>query len=138
MDPDAAGHEPCMQRFLRSPLRLLHAAERRASVGGALFALLVSGCTTPVDIGCEDGISGILSAEMRLAAERSATLDPITNVENRGFGVVPFDTDEPKRPRLRYRDGQLAPLNHCAIRLANKLNPRIPPCYINGLPVGFC
>ena len=65
-------------------------------------------------------------------------LDPATLVEHRDHGVVPFAGSRPERPRLRYADGQVSPLEHCAVRLSNKLNPRIPPCYVNGRPIGFC
>jgi hypothetical protein len=41
-------------------------------------------------------------------------------------------------PRLRYFDGNQVSLNdRCAVRKA-KLNPKMPPIYVNGQPVGFC
>lgn len=55
-----------------------------------------------------------------------------------GAGVVPFRSAQHQRPLLRYADGQLASLDHCAVKLENPLNPKIPPCYVNGRPVGFC
>ena len=53
-------------------------------------------------------------------------------------GVIPVASGQPERPRLRYLDGQLSPNSSCAIRLGNKLNPRIPPVRVNGQPIGFC
>ncbi len=43
-----------------------------------------------------------------------------------------------EKPRLRYLDGQISLNDSCAIRLPNKLNPSIPPMYVNGAPIGFC
>lgn len=41
-------------------------------------------------------------------------------------------------PRLRYFDGDQVSLNdRCAVRKV-KLNPKMPPIYVNGQPVGFC
>ena len=41
-------------------------------------------------------------------------------------------------PRLRYYDGDQVSLNdRCAVRHV-KLNPKMPPIYVNGQPVGFC
>lgn len=55
-----------------------------------------------------------------------------------GEGVFPVASANPERPRLRYLDGQVSSNNTCAIRLPNKLNPDVPPMYLNGMPVGFC
>ena len=70
------------------------------------------------------------------------TEDPVTMVavvgDAQADGVVEIESETPNRPHLRYRDGQASQLTHCAIKLANKLNPKIPPCYVNGSPVGFC
>ena len=41
-------------------------------------------------------------------------------------------------PRLRYFDGSQVSLNdRCAVRKV-KLNPKMPPVYVNGQPIGFC
>lgn len=55
-----------------------------------------------------------------------------------GDGVVALPSDNPLRFHLRYRDGQVSVNDACAIRLENKLNPKIPPVYVNGRPIGFC
>jgi len=55
-----------------------------------------------------------------------------------GDGVVALPSDNPLRFHLRYRDGQVSLNDACAIRLENKLNPKIPPVYVNGQPIGFC
>jgi len=44
----------------------------------------------------------------------------------------------PAYPRLRYLDGQVSLNESCAIRVENGLNRKIPPVYVNGLPIGFC
>jgi len=55
-----------------------------------------------------------------------------------GAGVFYVAGPDPTRPRVRYADGQVGPDDHCAIRVAAKLNRRIPPVYVNGTPIGFC
>jgi hypothetical protein len=55
-----------------------------------------------------------------------------------GAGVFYVAGADAARPRVRYADGQVGPLDHCAIRTANKLSRRIPPVYVNGTPIGFC
>lgn len=50
--------------------------------------------------------------------------------------VVPAPDGGPHR--LRFADGRVSLNDLCMIRLANDLNPAIPPLYVNGRPVGFC
>jgi hypothetical protein len=41
-------------------------------------------------------------------------------------------------PRIRYFDTDKVSINdRCAVR-KTKLNPKMPPVYVNGEPVGFC
>jgi hypothetical protein len=41
-------------------------------------------------------------------------------------------------PLVRYFEGNLLSLNdRCAVRKV-KLNPKMPPVYVNGRPIGFC
>ena len=53
-------------------------------------------------------------------------------------GVFAVRGGDPARPQLRYCDGQVARNDSCMIRLGRKLNPKVPPLYVNGEPVGFC
>jgi hypothetical protein len=46
--------------------------------------------------------------------------------------------EDPAHPRVRYLDGQLALDATCAIQIGNKLSRKVPPCYVNGQPIGFC
>jgi hypothetical protein len=55
-----------------------------------------------------------------------------------GEGVLFVASGDETRPRLRYLDGQVSQNETCAIRIGSKLNPKIPPVYINGEPIGFC
>lgn len=55
-----------------------------------------------------------------------------------GDGVFALASADPKHPRLRYADGQVSLNDSCMIKLGNKLNPKVPPFYLNGSPVGFC
>lgn len=55
-----------------------------------------------------------------------------------GDGVFALASADPMHPRLRFGDGQISMNASCMIKLGNKLNPKIPPFYLNGTPVGFC
>ena len=49
-----------------------------------------------------------------------------------------FVNPEDTLPRVRYyEDGQVSLNDRCAVRKV-KLNPKMPPIYVNGQPVGFC
>lgn len=41
-------------------------------------------------------------------------------------------------PRLRYFDGNQVSLNDRCPNTKAKLNPKMPPIYVNGQPIGFC
>ena len=70
--------------------------------------------------------------------EAPAAMMPMQPVVLDGAGVFPVSGDDVTRPRLRYADGQVSLNDTCAIRMDKTLNPKIPPVYINGQPVGFC
>ena len=55
-----------------------------------------------------------------------------------GDGVFVLESVRRDRAHLRYADGQISVNDACMIRLENGLNPRIPPMYVNGRPLGFC
>jgi hypothetical protein len=40
-------------------------------------------------------------------------------------------------PRLRYTDSLVSVNDRCIVT-ARKLNPRMAPVYVNGVPIGFC
>ena len=46
-------------------------------------------------------------------------------------------TADPARPKLKYADS-LVSLNDRCVVSQTKLNPRVRPVYVNGLPIGFC
>ena len=49
-----------------------------------------------------------------------------------------YVNDQDTLPHLRYFDGNQVSINdRCAVR-KDKLNPKMPPIYVNGQPVGFC
>ena len=55
-----------------------------------------------------------------------------------GDGVVVLPSEDAGRFHLRFADGQVSVNDACAIRLENRLHPKIPPVYVNGQPIGFC
>ena len=63
---------------------------------------------------------------------------PEAGMELDGDGVFALAAEREDRARLRYEDGQVSVNDSCAIRVDNRLNPRIPPMYVNGRPIGFC
>ena len=46
-------------------------------------------------------------------------------------------TSDSLHPRLRYADSLDSRNDRCLVA-QNKLNPRVRPVYVNGLPMGFC
>lgn len=46
-------------------------------------------------------------------------------------------TADPKHPRLKFADSLVTPNDRCMVSQA-KLNPRVRPVYVNGVPMGFC
>ncbi len=107
-------------------------AVRRAFTALALSALVA----LPA---CALGASGeraMTDAELRTHDERICpSLQASTMCE--GVFAVPSE-DDPSRHRLRFVDGQVSRNDSCMIRLGNRLNPKVPPMYVNGEPVGFC
>ena len=53
-------------------------------------------------------------------------------------GVFAVPAEDPSLHRLRFIDGQVSANDSCMIRMGNRLNPKVPPMYVNGEPVGFC
>ena len=46
-------------------------------------------------------------------------------------------TKDPDYPRLRYADSLVSANDRCIVSQA-KLNPKVAPLYVNGVPIGFC
>jgi hypothetical protein len=46
-------------------------------------------------------------------------------------------TADPKHPRLKFADSLVTPNDRCMVSQA-KLNPKVRPVYVNGVPMGFC
>ena len=95
------------------------------------LGLWLAGCAAPVAQGS--------LAEPEAPAEEPAAMAmqaamPVLD----GEGVIYVASTGATRPRVRYLDGQVSLNSHCAIRVENKLNRRIPPVYVNGRPIGFC
>jgi hypothetical protein len=44
---------------------------------------------------------------------------------------------DPAFPRLKYADSLESPNDRCIVSQA-KLNPKMVPIYVNGVPIGFC
>jgi hypothetical protein len=48
-----------------------------------------------------------------------------------------YDRPDAELPRLEFPDGTRTENDRCMI-LERKLNPKIPPIWVNDTPVGFC
>ena len=46
-------------------------------------------------------------------------------------------TKDPDFPKIKYADSLVSPNDRCIVSQA-KLNPKMAPLYVNGLPIGFC
>jgi hypothetical protein len=46
-------------------------------------------------------------------------------------------TADPAHPRLKFADSLISPNDRCVVS-HDKLNPRVRPVYVNGVPMGFC
>ena len=69
-------------------------------------------------------------------SDGSVEADPGPEKEYVVFGEYVNATDS--LPRLRYFESDLVSVNdRCAVRKV-KLNPKMPPAWVNGRPVGFC
>jgi hypothetical protein len=79
------------------------------------------------------GFAGCSGGEQDGAAEKA---EQPAKVEQVAFGE--YVNAEDSLPRLRYFDGDQLSLNdRCPVRKV-RLNPKMPPAYVNGRPVGFC
>jgi len=76
---------------------------------------------------------GILAIGIAVAAACSKKDKP---VEHMTMGE--FVEAQDSFPHIRYFDTDKVSINdRCAVRKV-KLNPKMPPVYVNGEPVGFC
>ncbi len=94
------------------------------------MALLSPSCATTR----EESALSLSVTEQSGSGEMNAVMTPKLT----GDGVFYVVSENPKHPLVRYSDGQLSMSDSCAIKLENKLNRRIPPAHVNGLPIGFC
>jgi len=46
-------------------------------------------------------------------------------------------TGDPDHPRIRYADSLLSANDRCIVA-KQKLNVKVRPVYVNGMPIGFC
>jgi len=46
-------------------------------------------------------------------------------------------TKDPDFPKIRYADSLVSANDRCIVSQA-KLNPKMAPLYVNGVPIGFC
>jgi hypothetical protein len=44
---------------------------------------------------------------------------------------------DPARPRVKFADSLVSANDRCMVA-QSKLNPRVRPVYVNGVPLGFC
>lgn len=78
---------------------------------------------------------------MMLVAAMSAVIPAACSKKDRPvehMALGEFVEAQDSFPRVRYFDTNLVSINdRCAVRMV-KLNPQMPPVYVNGQPVGFC
>ncbi len=80
-------------------------------------------------------LAAVLLAAVAVAGA-SCSRDKSGTGDHVSFGefVAPQDSF----PRIRFFDGKMVSINdRCPVRKL-RLNPKMPPVYVNGHPVGFC
>jgi hypothetical protein len=84
-------------------------------------------------------IAGLGCSKQKQQAEAPPPEKPAPMMAEKEYMVMgAYVNEEDSLPRLRYYDGEQVSLNdRCAVRHV-KLNPKMPPIYVNGQPVGFC
>ena len=70
------------------------------------------------------------------ACGRGPEADPRARVPIPVAGAT-YDSSDAELPRLKFPDGSKTGNDRCMV-LQRKLNPKIPPIYVNGTPLGFC
>ena len=66
-----------------------------------------------------------------LAALAGALLAPSARAQHLVAGA------DSLHPRLRFTDSLMSANDRCIVSL-KKLNPKVRPVYVNGVPMGFC
>jgi hypothetical protein len=75
-----------------------------------------------------------LSASSALVGALCAALAFVSGV---GMAQRYVATEDPAFPRLKYADSLTSANDRCIVSQA-KLNPKMAPLYVNGVPIGFC
>jgi len=71
-----------------------------------------------------------------IACERAPESSAVRTVESLLDGAQYIDGPD-TLPRIQYADGSVTPNDRCMVRQV-KLNRKLPPVFVNGLPIGFC
>jgi hypothetical protein len=89
---------------------------------------------TPSAAECSPASSGgsVLTTTSRAAAGILVCL-----LFSTGFAQQYVPGEETDFPRIQYADSLVSVNDRCIVRL-RKLSPKIPPIFVNGLPIGFC
>jgi hypothetical protein len=67
----------------------------------------------------------------------AAVLGALALVAAEGVAQRYVETNDPEFPRLKYADSLVSANDRCIVSQA-KLNPKMVPIYVNGVPIGFC
>ncbi|MFT5287657.1 MAG: hypothetical protein ACI8TQ_003845 [Planctomycetota bacterium] len=101
------------------------------------LACLSQSCHTAQSEQAESLSPPIVESLSTIASPQKVASSEVDNPMS-GDGVFYILDENPRRPLIRYIDGQVSLSNSCGIKIENKLNRRIPPLYVNGQPIGFC
>jgi hypothetical protein len=81
---------------------------------------------------------GALAIAFGCGGESKKTEETREATREEHVAVAEYVNPEDSLPHLRYFDGDQVSVNNlCAVRKV-RLNPKMPPVYVNGRPVGFC
>lgn len=85
-------------------------------------------------------VTGVVAVCLGACGQKESadkTADATATMDDRPV-LAEFVNPEDSLSHLRYlADGQTSLNDRCAVRKV-RLNPKMPPLYVNGRPVGFC
>ena len=89
-----------------------------------------------------NGLAAAATAAILIAcsggAEREEKTETAPQQKPEYVAFAEFVNEEDSLPRLRFFESGLVSLNDRCPVLRVRLNPKMPPAWVNGRPIGFC
>jgi hypothetical protein len=81
-------------------------------------------------------VIGGLAVALAVTCSREAPVDPRARIPVPEPGAA-YTSEQAEYPRLSFASGDTTSNDRCPVQ-KRKLNPRLPPTYVNGVPIGYC